>query len=294
MANTDRQIRQSHYADDMWYSAKAPQLQRDIKSYLAEAPPCPVQSKLFGLVAPHAGHFFSGHVAGAAFAGLTPDTFDTVILIGPDHRGAAPGQISAINADTWRTPLGEIPVNWDMLRTIQAEIELTLLPTDDEHSLEIELPFLQMTLQKFKLVPLMMGGQTPLMCRHLGETIVKAIRAEPGHPPPPAEEAAGREVLLVASSDLSHFFDDDTARRLDKSTLQFMLDLDADGLVRHVEEGRQHGQPLACGAGPIAAVIHAVKALGATQAGLIKYATSADVHPRKDSVVGYAAVAFCQ
>jgi AmmeMemoRadiSam system protein B len=99
---------------------------------------------------------------------------------------------------------------------------------------------------------------------------------------------------LVASSDLSHYFDDETARRLDQMTLQFILDLDGDGLVQHVEAGRRRGQPLACGAGPIAVVIHAAKALGATQARLLKYATSADVQPRKDRVVGYAAVAMSQ
>ena len=166
-------------------------------------------------------------------------------------------------------------------QALQAEINLKLLSIDDEHSLEIELPFLQMTLEQFNLVPLMMGDQSPSTCRQLGEALVKAINTtQPG------------PTLMVASSDLSHYFDDDTARQLDETTMQFMLDLDGDGLAQHAESGRSRGEPLACGAGPIATIIHAAKALGATQAHLIKYATSADVYPEKNRVVGYAAVAF--
>jgi AmmeMemoRadiSam system protein B len=218
-------------------------------------------------------------VAGTAFATLTPHTFDTVILIGPDHKGAAPGEISTLDVDAWHTPLGDIPVDWDMLAALQRDIEVRLLSTDDEHSLEIELPFLQMTLAEFKLAPLIMGDQSPRTCRRLGDAIVSAVQNN-------------GKTLLVASSDLSHFYDDETARRLDEATLQFVLDMDAEGLIEHVEAARRRREPLACGGGPIAAIIHAAKALGATQAHLLKYATSADVHPSKDSVVGYAAVSI--
>jgi hypothetical protein len=115
----------------------------------------------------------------------------------------------------------------------------------------------------------------------LGAALFKVIAARPDE-----------RILLVASSDLSHYFDDSTARQLDQTTLQFILNLDADGLVHHVEAGRRRGEPYACGAGPIAAIIHAAVGLGANQATLRKYATSADVYPHKDRVVGYAAVAF--
>lgn len=287
MSDTSLKLRPPHFADDMWYSSDSAQLQQELQNYFSGAPSHP--AGLLGLVAPHAGYFFSGHVAGAAFAALTPGAFDTVILIGPDHRGAAPGAISTPHVAAWRTPLGDIPVNWDLLQGIQDEINLVLLSTDEEHSLEVELPFLQMTLRQFKLVPLLMGIQSPEICRRLSTALVNAIRRESAQRPEGIEGGGG--VLLVASSDLSHYFDDETARRLDQTTLQFILKLDADGLVRHAEAGRRQGQPFACGAGPIAVMIHAATALGATQATLLKYATSADAHPRKDRVVGYAAVA---
>ncbi len=279
MFSTELKIRQPRFADNQWYSSGEAQLETEIQGYLSDASPEPDLGTLLGLVAPHAGLFFSGHVAGTAFANLGPNKFDTVILIGPDHRGAAPGQISTVQVDVWRTPLGDISVDWDILEAIQPDIDLKLVPTDDEHSLEIELPFLQMTLHEFKLVPLIMGNQSPQMCRQLGKALVKVIHSN-------------GTTLLVASSDLSHFYDDDTARRLDETTLQFVLNLDGDGLIEHVEAGRRRGEPLACGAGPIATIIHTAKALGASRAHLLKYATSADVYPSKDSVVGYAAIAI--
>ncbi len=294
-------IRQPHFADGRWYSADASQLETDIQNYLNDSPPALASDTLLGLVAPHAGHFFSGHVAGAGFAALSPNSFDTVILLGPDHRGAAPGQISTIEVDMWRTPLGDIMVGWDVLEAIQTEIDLQLLSGDDEHSLEIELPFLQVILQQFNLVPLMMGSQSLKMCQQLADALVKATQHSASLSGQVedatstlvggVEGGAGR-TLFVASSDLSHFFDDDRARRLDETTLQFILNLDAAGLIQHIKTGQRRGDPFACGAGPIATVIMVAQALGATQAHLLKYATSADVHPDKSRVVGYAAVAI--
>ncbi|MEW5959066.1 MAG: AmmeMemoRadiSam system protein B [Chloroflexota bacterium] len=280
--STERlQVRQPRYADNQWYSSSRPQLQTEIEGYLAQTPPRSDLGELVGLVAPHAGHFFSGHVAGAGFANLQPGAFKTVMLLGPDHRGVAPGRMATPNVEAWRTPLGDIPVDWTALDALQSEIDLQLVGADHEHSLEIELPFLQVALHNFKLVPLIMGNQSPEMCRRVGAALAKTIGRR-------------QDVLLVASSDLSHFYDDATARRLDESTLHFVLELDAGGLIRHVEAGRRRGEPLACGAGPMASIIHAAKELGATQAHLIKYATSGDVHAGKDSVVGYAAVAICK
>jgi hypothetical protein len=247
----------------------------DVQGYLDEALPAPETGRLLGLVAPHAGYLFSGHVAGAAFAGLKEGDFETVVLLGPDHRGATGGRAATLNVEAWRTPLGDVPVAWEVLDALRPQFPFTLLPSDEEHALEIELPFLQMTLKQFKLAPLIMGDQSPETCRRLGTALAQVISGS---------------TLLVASSDLSHYFDDETARRLDQATLAYILNLDGEGLATRVEESRQ---PLACGAGPVAVLLHAAGALGASQATLRKYATSADVHPlRKDRVVGYAAVAI--
>ncbi len=280
MTEANIRIRRPQFADDMWYSSQADRLQQDIQAYLEQATPELEPERLLGLVAPHAGHRFSGHVAGAAFAPLGPDAFERVVLVGPDHRGAAMGQLATPAVDAWRTPLGDVPVDWGFLEALRQEIELRHLSGDEEHSLEIELPFLQVALAEFELVPLIMGDQSIAACRRLGEALAALIGPEE------------QRTLLVASSDLSHFFHDDTARQLDEETLQLVLTMDADGLVRHVEQGRRRGEPLACGGGPIAAIIHAARGLGATEARLIKYATSADVAHNKERVVGYGAVAL--
>jgi hypothetical protein len=264
----------------MWYSAAAAQLETEIQGYLSDAPANLEGGDIVGLVVPHAGLRFSGHVAGAGFAQLT-GTYDNVVLIGPDHRGAAFGQIATPDVEAWLTPLGDIPVNRNFLAALQDELPLHYLGSDHEHSLEIELPFLQVVLKQFHLIPLMMGSQTPSICRQLAQALTEIIQSK-----------QFGSTLLVASSDLSHFFDNNTARQLDQKTLQFILAMDGDSLADHVEGGRSRNEPLACGAGPIATVIHTATALGANQASLIKYATSADAHPDKSRVVGYAAVIF--
>jgi len=278
-------IRPPQFADNRWYSADPTQLKADIQTYLGDPKAIPA-GQLIGLVAPHAGLFFSGHVAGASFAPATTAPFKTVFLLGPDHRSVAPQKISTLKVEAWRTPLGDIPVAWEFLDSLQNDIDLALLTQDKEHALEIELPFLQVVLPQFKLAPLMMGTQTLAACRQLATAIVNAIQTHP------ADDSL-QPVLLVASSDLSHYFDDSTARRLDEATLDHILNLDATGLLQRIETGRSQGQPFACGAGPIATVMLAAQALGANQAHLLKYATSADVNPSgKERVVGYAAVAF--
>lgn len=274
-------IRQPQFADNAWYSADAPHLAASIAQFLAAAAPPPfAPEQLLGLVAPHAGHRYSGHVAGAAFAALRPGIFDPVVLIGPDHRNVAPGRTSTPDVEVWRTPLGDIPVAWDILEPVHKTLWLARPAADEEHSLEIELPFLQQALGQFRLIPLMMGEQSYAIAQQISRTLLDACRAQACRP------------LFVASSDLSHFFDDTAARQFDAATIDFILNLDARGLLEHVQQGRLNRQPLACGAGPIAAVILAARAQGATQAHLLKYATSADVSADPSRVVGYAAIAF--
>jgi AmmeMemoRadiSam system protein B len=279
VAQKSAHVREARFADGMWYQSDSAKLDAAVQSYLSqEITVSP--ARLMGLVAPHAGHRFSGHVAGAAFGGLQPGSFDVVILLGPDHHGAALGRTSTPNVQFWRTPLGDIPVAWEILDLIKDKIHLALLPDDDEHALEIELPFLQKTLGQFRLAPLLLGDQSHQTCQQLCSVLVEAV------------QQTGQRALFVASSDLSHFFDDDTARRLDHETIRFVLNLDARGLLDHVAIGRIHGHPLACGAGAIATVIMAARSQHADNAHLLKYATSADVSHDHGRVVGYTAIAF--
>jgi len=265
-------VRPPNCADDRWYPARPAVLRDDVSGYIERAPVLDLPGKIIGLVAPHAGYFFSGHVAGAAYRQVRGGDYDTVVLVGPDHRGITQGGLAYADFDAWRTPLGEVPVDRDLLAAIGRQVKLRAIERDDEHSLEVQLPFLQVALADFELAPIMMGDISPNTCRELGLAIAAAMR--------------GRRALLVASTDLSHYYDDPTARQLDQKTLQYMLDFNPDSLVAALGRGAAQ----ACGGGPVAAVITAARELGAAGAHLVKYATSGDAWEDRSQVVGYAAL----
>jgi len=269
---TDSSVRPPIHADDQWYPAGMAALRDEVSGYIERAPALDLPGKVIGLIAPHAGYFFSGHVAGAGYRQVQGGDYDTVVLLGPDHTGAAFGSLAYADFDTWRTPLGDVPVDRDLIAVLDQRLRLRRVRHDSEHSLEVQLPFLQTALTGFKLVPIMMGDQSSATCRELGAAIADGVR--------------DRQTLLVASTDLSHYQPEAAARRLDQHTLQYVLDFDPEGLV----EALARGEASACGGGPVAAVMFAARQLGATQAHLVKYATSGDVWEDRSRVVGYAAV----
>ncbi len=259
-------------ADNRWYPAQTEALRDDVSGYIGQASALDLPGQVIGLVAPHAGYFFSGHVAGAAYRQVQGGDYDTVVVVGPDHRGTTQGGLAYADFDAWRTPLGETPVDRDVLAAVGRQVTLRPVERDDEHSLEVQLPFLQVALADFKLAPIMMGDIAPATCRALGLAIAEAVR--------------GRRMLLVASTDLSHYYDDPTARQLDQKTLQTMLDFDPDSLASALMRGAAQ----ACGGGPVAAVMTAARELGAAGAHLVKYATSGDVWDDRRQVVGYGSL----
>jgi hypothetical protein len=267
-------IRPPICADDRWYPSRAAALRDEVSGYIERAPALDLPGKVVGLIAPHAGYFFSGHVAGAGYRQAQGGGYDTVVLVGPDHTGVTLGGLAFADFDAWRTPLGDVPVDRELIAALEKRLRLRHIGRDSEHSLEVQLPFLQTALSDFKLVPIMMGDQLSATCREVGLAIADGVR--------------GRQALLVASTDLSHYQPDAVARKLDQRTLQYVLDFDPDGLA----EALARGEASACGGGPVAAVMFAARELGATQAHLVKYATSGDVWEDRSRVVGYAAVAL--
>jgi AmmeMemoRadiSam system protein B len=268
----DHSVRPPVCADDRWYPSSRQALSAEVSDYLERAPALDLPGDVLGLIAPHAGYFFSGHVAGAGYRQVRGRDYEAVVLIGPDHRGLAFGELAFPDFDAWYTPLGEVPIHRELAAVLGQRLPLRHIRRDSEHSLEVQLPFLQTALTSFKLLPIMMGDAAPAACRELGQAIADAVR--------------GRKVLLVASSDLSHYYPYDQAKRLDEYTLKHVLDFDPAGFAEAVVRG----EALACGGGPVAAVMFAARALGATQGHLVKYANSGDVWEDKSRVVGYAAV----
>lgn len=259
-----------------WYPGDPSVLRKDIQNYFKAVPDLALEGEIVALIAPHAGYIYSGQVAAYAYKLICGKKYDAVVVIGPSHRVAFSG-VSIYSRGGYETPLGVVPVNKFLAETIKdlngiiKEMPAAHL---QEHSLEIQLPFLQVALGDFSFVPLVMGDQGENTCRKLAAAIHQA--------------AGGKKILLVASSDLSHFHDYNTAKKLDKIILRHLKESDAAGLMETLTGGTAE----ACGGGPIVVAILAAQMLGANKARLLKYANSGDVTGDKNSVVGYASAAY--
>ena len=260
-----------------WYPDNPDVLSKRIKQYLEKAKKETIDGKVVALVSPHAGYDFSGQVAAHAYRLIEGKTFDTVILVGPSHRTMFKGA-SVYDRGGYRTPLGVVPVDVELAKKMmEKEKRIQFLPEahGQEHSLEMQIPFLQVVLKTFKLVPIVMEPYWSWeSCQYLATAI--------------AEAARGKNVLLVASSDLSHFHSYDTAVKLDRIVLDHFERFDPEGLSRDLKSERCE----ACGGGPIISIMLAAKALGASKGKALEYMNSGDVIADKRRVVGYGAGVF--
>lgn len=263
-----------------WYSADPKELAQSIDAYLESADPPPLPGDVVGLVAPHAGHIYSGPVAAYAFKTVQGQHFDRVVVLSPLH-AYNPHPILTSAHSAYQTPLGLIPIDSNAVEEINAVLQnragltLTPLSNDKEHSLEIELPFLQRSLTgNFDLVPIMVRDQTRQVARDLGLALAEAL--DP------------KTTLLLASSDLSHFYPESQANQLDGRLMKTLATFSPDALFDLHDQGLGE----ACGLSPITAVLWAAKQWGADQVTLLDYNTSGAVTGDPSSVVGYGAAAI--
>ncbi len=260
-----------------WYPGDPASLRREIVRYINSVKLPEVTGRLIGLIAPHAGYMYSGKVAAYAYKLLERYKFNRVVVIAPSHQVYFQG-VSVYTKGGYETPFGVVPLDEEIafaLLEASPVIQDFVEPHLPEHSLEIQLPFLQYMLDNnFKLTPIMMGVQSYNTCVELAKALSKVCK--------------GKNVLLVASSDLSHYHSDREAKILDGRVLQRIESFDPDGLY----EDLQNGKCEACGGGPMIALMLASKELGATRGKVLKYATSGDVTGDKSAVVGYMAAAF--
>nr|WP_320161970.1 AmmeMemoRadiSam system protein B [uncultured Methanoregula sp.] len=222
-----------------------------------------------GIVSPHAGYVYSGQVAAHAFGSVDPGFSGTFVIIGPSHRG----YLSCVSEIPWETPLGVVDTDGDFVRAL--DIETDEFSQRDEHSIEVQVPFIKYRFPRARIAPVMMGQQDYSSAIRLGEKIVAAIRG------------TKRDVRIVASSDFSHYVPDLKAKTDDQYAIEPLKTLDTREFYRRIEERGV----TACGYGPITAMVSACSHLGATTARLIRYATSGDVTGDTREVVGYAAIA---
>jgi len=260
-----------------WYPRTAAAIVAEVEGYLAAASPGAVTGRLVALVSPHAGLHYSGPVAAHGYSLLRGRAAVSVVLVGPSHRAAFEG-LAVQASGEWETPLGSARVDEDLAQAlVAADAAICDDPGlhRDEHSLEMQMPFLQHVMPGLRIVPVLMGTQS----REEVDALAGAL----------ARVLPGREVLLVASSDLSHYQPARVASRLDAEVVEDVRRFDPESLMRRLETRDN----VACGGGPVVAVMRAARALGADRALLLHYGDSGDVAEHdKSHVVGYLSAAF--
>lgn len=261
-----------------WYPGNPSILKKNIESFFESVPDLALSAEIVGLIAPHAGYVYSGQVAANAYKLIRGKKYDVVVVIGPSHRVAFNG-VSVFSRGGYETPLGVVPIAEEFAQKIKNASKITTdIPEAhrQEHSVEIQIPFLQVALGEFPFVPLVIGNQNMDTCQELAAAIYETVR--------------DKKILIVGSSDLSHFYNYNTAKKMDAVALGYMKNCDAVGLLQAMEDGKVE----ACGGGPMAVTMLVAHMMKADKAHLLKYANSGDVTGDKSSVVGYASAVYCK
>jgi len=227
-----------------------------------------------GLVSPHAGYIYSGMVAGAVISRVKFK--DTFVILGPNHTGRGKA-FSIMTEGVWETPLGETEIDSKLGKRILASssyLEEDHVAHQFEHSLEVQLPFLQYFKPDVRIVPIVLAHANGATYKKIGRELASAVK----------ESKKG--IVILASSDMTHYEPNETARRKDRQAIEAILDLDEDELLRRVDEF----DISMCGYAPVVTLISAAKEFGAEKAELVKYQTSGDTSGDYSSVVGYAGI----
>jgi hypothetical protein len=264
-----------------WYPAKKGELENLLTTFFENIKLDEDIKELepFGLIAPHAGYMYSGQVAAYSYSLLAGKKFDTVILIGPSHHFHT-GKISIYNGDAYKTPLGDVPVNTQMVKAIlDADENCVFQPQVHlyEHSLESQLPFLQYQLENFSIVPILVSTSSIPLLDKLANTLVETIQSDD-------------KVLLIASTDMSHNHPYRQACEIDRRTIELIIARHWDNLHKEILSGRCE----LCGYFAVYPFIKVMQAFGSEQGVLLKYANSGDATQDTTArkVVGYCSIAF--
>ena len=233
--------------------------------------------KIFGAICPHAGYMYSGPIASNSFQSIANQDFELAIILGPNHWGVGCG-VATMKDCTWQTPLGGIEVDSEsaeQVNKLSKLIEIDFFSHTRDHSIEVQVPFLQETYKKnFKILPIILNDQDLEFAQEIGHAI--------------AMLAKEKKSIIIGSSDFTHYEPNEFAHSQDKALIEPILKLDVEEFYKVLNERRV----TACGYGAIASTMIACKELGATKGKLLKYATSGDIAGDKSSVVGYASIVF--
>ncbi len=261
----------------MFYPGSPSSLKAVINDFLANAEKHPIDGELVALIVPHAGYVYSGQVAANAYKQIEGMSFDTVVLVGISHRSPIRGA-SVYKSGKYETPLGDVEIDSDLAEELMAQNEIFGFQPGAhkiEHSLEVQIPFLQQVLQDFKIVPILMGHWSKSVCSVVSDALAKTI--------------SGKNVLLIASTDMSHYHPYETACKMDNIAISSIQRMDTARLMDDLNSRRCE----LCGAAPVILTLMTAKTLKADSVEILQYANSGDVTGDKSSeVVGYFAAAI--
>jgi len=283
MTNDTPQIRKPAVAG-MFYPSNPAELAKTLAGFFAEVEKVPISGRPTAIIAPHAGYPYSGKTAAKAYKLLEGEEYDTVVIVSPSHTVFFKGS-SVFSGDAYQTPLGLVETDKELSTRIASVNPSAVYFSNmghasggarGEHALEVQLPFLQLVLGKFKLVAIVMGDQEPDSIRTLGETLASTLKET--------------NTLLVASTDLSHFHSEKAANRLDSAVRTAIERFDPALLMETLESGKGE----ACGGGPVCSVMTAAKRMGGKEVKLLEYTTSGATTGDFEEVVGYLSAVIVQ
>jgi MEMO1 family protein len=258
-----------------FYASNADLLKADIEGYLQKASTEQIEGNIIGLVAPHAGYMYSGQTAAHGYKTILNRHYDTVIVVAPSHQAFFYG--GAIqDKGAYRTPLGTVDIDEEFAARLLEKGGEMIQPDPKmhrgEHSIEVQIPFLQTVLKDFRIVPVIQGmSQDTGLAKQMGELLYDCVPDR------------SKSYLIVGSTDLSHYYPYDLAKDLDKGAAELIGGFDIEGLDDELPRGKYE----ACGAGSIISAMVFSKKMGATHSKVLDYKNSGDVTGDMSSVVGY-------
>ncbi len=260
-----------------FYPAEKEVLSRMITGYIEKAETPELKGEVLAVISPHAGYIYSGPVAAYSFKAVRDMKPDVVIVLAPSHRARFDGA-SIIPSGIYETPLGEVPIDEKTGSVLNGRGRFAFIREahEQEHSLEVQVPFLQSVLGQFSLVPIVVGSVNPEVCRQIADDLYTAISQD------------GRKFLIVISTDLSHYHSYDRAKKLDGIFIESLKSFSAEEIMQAFSEKGAE----ACGEGPILAGVMLARKLGGTGVEILRYGTSGETSGDMSQVVGYLSAAI--
>lgn len=264
-----------------FYPADPKRLRKEIERYLSEAAPAEPRGKVKGLISPHAGYPYSGIVAAHGYKMIRSGNYSKVVVFAPIHHAVYINGVSVYEGAAYKTPLGTIPVDTDTVSLLRKKSPLFQYSYEahaNEHSLEVQLPFLQVALGDFKLIPVLLPHMEPENYREITNLISNTLK-----------ETGDNSTLVIGSSDLYHGYSYQDCNAMDEKLEKALSSFDEKELVNKM----QRREIMACGIGAILSCMMLSKKLGAENVRVLKRTNSADVTGNKTGyVVGYLSAAF--